>query len=181
MDDTLSVVKDIPTATAFLATLSEAHPAISFTMEVANINKVPFIGIELIMIGKQLKTCVYRKTTNKGLLLHYQSHVDALCKRSLVMTMLNWAHCLSSSPDLFAEECDNLKGISLRLKYPENLINSTITRFIESRDQQQVRDLQANAPVRIILLFKDQRSADAQCLQTRKLPTTVNKSTMRCL
>ena len=27
------------------------------------------------------------------------------------MTMLNRAHCLSSLADLFAEECDNLKGI----------------------------------------------------------------------
>ena len=116
VDDTLAAVKDIPTATAFLATLNEVHPAISFTMEVANNNKLPFIGMELIKIGKQLKTCVHRKTTNKGLLLHYRSHVDARYKRSLLMTMLNRAHCLSSSPDLFAEECDNLKGIFLKLK-----------------------------------------------------------------
>ena len=127
-------------------------------MELANNNKLPFIGMELIKIGKQLKTCVYRKTTNKGLLLHYQSHVDACYKRSLLTTMLNRAHCLSSSPDLFAEECDNLKGI-LKLKYPENLINSTITRFIELQNQPQVGDVQANAPVQIILPFKDQRSA----------------------
>ena len=77
--------------------------------------------MQLIKIGKQLKTCVYRKTTINGPHLHYQSHVDARCKRSLVMTMLNRAHCLSSSPDLFAEECENLKGIFLKLKYPENL------------------------------------------------------------
>ena len=77
VDDTLAAIKDIPTATAFLATLDEAHPAISFTMEVANNNKLPFIGMELIKIGKQLKTCVHRKTTNKGPLLHYRSHVDA--------------------------------------------------------------------------------------------------------
>ena len=67
--------------------------------------------------------------------------------------------CLPSSPDLFAEECYNLKGIFLKLKYPENYINSTITRFIESRNQQQVRDVQANQAVRIILPFKNQRSA----------------------
>ena len=42
-------------------------------MEVANNNKLPFIGMELTKIGKRLETCVYRKTTNKGLLLHYQS------------------------------------------------------------------------------------------------------------
>ena len=82
MDDTLVAVKDIPTATAFLATLNKAHPAISFTMEVANNNKLPFIGMELIKIGKQLKTCVHRKTTDKGLLLHYRSHVDARYKQS---------------------------------------------------------------------------------------------------
>ena len=58
MDDTLAVVKDIPTATAFLATLNEAHPAIRFTMEVANNNKLPFIIMELVKIGKQLKMCL---------------------------------------------------------------------------------------------------------------------------
>ena len=143
-------------------------------MQVANNNKLPFIGMELIKIGKQLKTCVHWKTTNKGLLLHYQSHGDARYKRSLLMTMLNRAHCLSSSPDLFAEECDNLKGIFLKLKYPDNLINSTITRFIESRNQQQVCDVQANAPVRIILPFKDQRSADVVRSQLSDLGKKVN-------
>ena len=128
--------------------------SISFSMEVANNNKLPFVGMELIKMGKQLNTCVYRKTTNKGLLLHYQSHVDARYKRSLLMTMLNRSNHLSSSPNLFAEECDNLKVIFLKLKYPERLINSTITRFIKSQVQEHVRDVQANALVRIILPFK---------------------------
>ena len=52
VDDTLTAVKDIPNATAFLATLNEAHPAVSFTMEVEDNNKLPFIGMELIKIGK---------------------------------------------------------------------------------------------------------------------------------
>ncbi|XP_068721562.1 uncharacterized protein [Montipora capricornis] len=174
VDDTLAAVKYIPTATAFLATLKEAHSAISFTMELANNNKLPFIGMELIKIGKQLKTCVYRKTTNKGLLPHYQSHVDAHYKRSLLMTMSNRAHCLSSSSDPFAEECDYLKGVFLKLKYPENLINSTITRFIESQNQLQVGDVQENEPVQIILPFKDQRSADIVRRQLSDLGKKIN-------
>ncbi|XP_068675604.1 uncharacterized protein [Montipora foliosa] len=174
VDDTLAAVKDIATATAFLTTLNEAHPAISFTMEFANNSKLPFIGMELIKIGKQLKTCVYRKTTNKGLLLHYQSHVDARYKQSLLITMLNRAHCLSFSPDLFAEEWGNLKVIFLKLKYPENLINSTITRFIESRNQPQVGDVQGDAPVRIILPFKNQRSADVVRRQLSDLRKKIN-------
>ena len=130
--------------------------------------------MELIKIGKQLKTCVYRKTTNKGLLLHHQSDVDARCKRSLLM--LNRAHCLSSSPDLFAEERDNLKGIFLQLKYPENHINSKIPIFIESRNQQQVRDVQANLPVRIILPLKNQRSADVVRRQLSDLGKKINSN-----
>ena len=51
--------------------------------------------------------------------------------------MWNHAHQLSSSPDLFNAECDNLKEIFLKLKYPEGLINSMINRFIESQDQEQ--------------------------------------------
>ena len=86
--------------------------------------------------------------------------------------MLNRAHCLLSSPDLFAEECDNLKGIFLKLKIPENRINSTITRFIESRNQLQVGDVQPSAPVRIILPFKDQKSAD---VVRRQLPDVGKK------
>jgi len=75
---------------------------------------------------------------------------------------------LSSSPDLFAEECDNLKVIFLKLKYPERLINSTITRFIESQNQEQVRDVQASVPV------KDQRSADTVRRQLSDLGKKIN-------
>ena len=90
------------------------------------------------------------------------------------MTMLNRAHRLSSLPDLFAEECVNLKVIFLKLKYPERLINSTITRFIESQNQEQARDVQASAPIRIILLCKDQRSADTAQRQLSDLGKKIN-------
>ena len=51
-NDTLTAVKDILNATALLATLNEAHPAISFTIKVEDNNKLPFIGMELIKILK---------------------------------------------------------------------------------------------------------------------------------
>jgi len=54
VDDTLAAVQDIPTATAFLATLNKAHPSINVTMEVAINNKLPFIGMELVKMGSQV-------------------------------------------------------------------------------------------------------------------------------
>ena len=59
----------ISTAAAFLPTFNETDPAITFTMEVVNNNKLPFIRMELIKIEKQLETCVCRRTTNKCLIL----------------------------------------------------------------------------------------------------------------
>ena len=64
--------------------------------------------------------------------------------------------------------------IFLKLKYPERLINSTITRFIDSQNQEEVRDVQASAPVRIILPFKDQRSADTVRKQLSDLANKIN-------
>ena len=88
--------------------------------------------------------------------------------------MLNRAHRLLSSPDLFAAECDNLKENFLKLKYPEGLIiiNSTINRFIESHDQEQALDIHVNKPSRIVLPLKDQRSDD---LVRRKLSDLAKK------
>ena len=77
VDDTLALVRDLSDATDLLACLKEAHPSIQFTMEIATNDRLPFIGMEIIKIDGSLETCVYRKKTNKGLLLHYQSHVDS--------------------------------------------------------------------------------------------------------
>ena len=38
---------------------------------------------------------------------------------------------------LFPEECDRLKLVFSRLKYPDNLVNSTISRFVAARASDQ--------------------------------------------
>ena len=76
--------------------------------------------------------------------------------------MLSRAHRLSSSPDLFTDECNNLKSMFLKLKYPPRLIESTISSFIRSQDQAEPQpEILLDQPIRIVLPFKDERSADA--------------------
>ena len=83
--------------------LMKPTPPFQFTMEVATKDRLPLIGTEIIIIDGRLETHVYRKKTNKGLLLHYQSHVDSRYKRLLLTTMLDPAKRLSSTQDfLFA-------------------------------------------------------------------------------
>ena len=133
VDDTLSAMPDPEAASAFLETLNKSHPSIDFTMELEENGRLPFLGMDVIRNGCRLDTTVYRKPTDKGLLLHYHSHVDARYKRSLLNTMLNRAFQLSSTWQFFHEECERLKEIFSRLRYPDDLVQSTIRRFIESK------------------------------------------------
>ncbi|KAL9950753.1 hypothetical protein ACROYT_G043308, partial [Oculina patagonica] len=132
-----------------------------------------FLGMMIEKIDCQLTTSVYRKPTNTGLLLHYQSHVDQRYKRSLLKTMLNRAYRLSLSNESFAVECEQLKRMFVKLKYPLNLVNSTIATFVNSVAQPCGEifeaDQETNKPVRITLPFKDQKSADAVRKQLKDL------------
>ena len=100
------------------------------------------------------------KPTNSGLLLHYQSHVDHRYKKGLLRTMLDRAHRLSSSWTHFSDECDRLKTVFSRLKYPKHVVNSAIKSFVDWKvcDQQQPfsPSQETDDTIRVVLPFKDQ-------------------------
>ena len=162
VDDTFALV---PAATDFLSVLNDAHPAIQFAMEATVNNSLLFVGMIITKTDNHLNTSVYRKKINKGLLLHYRSHVANRYKRSLLRTMLDRAERLSSSPDRFSKECYDLRKMLLKLKYPVKLIDSIFKRFHASQDQNQSCIEPIDSPVLIILPFKDQKSADSVCKQ----------------
>ena len=59
--------------------------------------------------------------------------ISAVHKRSLLNIMLNRAFQLSSTWKFFHEECERLKEIFSRPRYPNDLVQATIRRFIESK------------------------------------------------
>ena len=103
-----------------------------------------------------------QKNTNRGLLLHYQSHGNKKYKHLLSKTMLIRAHHLASSPVFFTEECNNLKSMFLKLKYPLRLIESTISSSspVHKIKPNHNPEILLDQPIRIVLPFKDERSAD---------------------
>ena len=73
---------------------------------------------------------------------------------------------------IFSEECDCLKALFSRLKYPQQLVNNTTVRnFIASNaaDQQPTPAAEESPTFRIVLPFKDQDSADLVCRQLKDL------------
>ncbi|PFX28900.1 hypothetical protein AWC38_SpisGene6397 [Stylophora pistillata] len=88
--------------------------------------------------------------------------------------MLNRAYRLSSTKESFTKECQHLKRMFTKLKYPVKLINSAIAWYtsstIQSRHETPTElDAATQKPVRITLPFKDQKSADTVRHQLKDL------------
>ena len=78
--------------------------------------------------------------------------------------MLDRANRLSSFWTHFSDECDRLKTVFSRLKYPKHLVNSTIKSFVDSKVSDKQQPLspsqETDDTIRVVLPFKDQISAD---------------------
>ena len=71
----------------------------------------------LAVINTILATAsVYRKPTNTGLLLHFDSHVDKQYKSRLIKTMIYRAYRLSSTPKAFNSERVKLRAICFKIR-----------------------------------------------------------------
>ena len=97
--------------------------------------------------------------------------------------MLDRAFRLSSNWSYFSEECDRLKMVFSRLDYPDKLVNYTITitRFIADKASDQPTSRLPAAtngqdPVRIVLPFKDQVSADIVGTKLNDLSRKIHKT-----
>ena len=81
----------------------------------------------------------------------------------------SWTH--------FSDECDRLKTVFSRLKYPKRLVNSTVQSFVDSKvcDQQQPLSpsQEKDDTIRVVLPFKDQISADIVKKQLKDLSLKV--------
>ena len=93
----------VDAAENFLDVLNGLHPSIHFTMELSNNDSIPFIGTLITKNSNKLETQVYRKPTNTGLLLRFQSHTDLRYKWCLIKTMAHRAKELSSTYQAFVD------------------------------------------------------------------------------
>ena len=71
--------------------------------------------------------------------------------------MLDRAKRSSSTQDFFLQECNTLKGIFLKLKYPKKVIESAINSAQHPRDMNYTP---TDSPLMITLPYKDQKSAN---------------------
>ena len=66
VDDTLTVMADVASATDFLDTLNNAHSSVKFMMEIESNGMLPFLGIQLFNRSPRVETKVYIKPRIQG-------------------------------------------------------------------------------------------------------------------
>ena len=67
---------------------------------------------------------------------------------------------ISSTLEGFAKECNKLRTMFSKLRYPKTLVDSSINKFSQEPDKEIHTVPLADISVYIVLPFKDQRSAD---------------------
>ena len=95
--------------------------------------------------------------------------------------MLNRAYQLSSSWEYFSKECVRLKDLFSKLQYPAHLVDNTISKFLTSVKTTTERTSHTishdeSVFTRIVLPFKDQKSADIVRRQLRDLSIKIGKT-----
>ena len=100
----------------------------------------------------------------------------------IVSSLANGNFCKKRSCDLQGNFCENISvnklfSFNSILRYPDDLVQSTIRQFIESKVSEdshtQVAD-KREAPIRIVLPFKDQKSANVVRKQLADLSRKIN-------
>jgi hypothetical protein len=135
-------------------------------------NKIPFAGMEMSRDGSKVKTQMYRKSTNTGLLLRFNNHTDKRYKEGLLKTMVHRAYALSSTREALDQECSRLRSIFTHLDYPTDLIDSTIQKVIKdlsSNNETWNRDTDESNVVRfclpsLIKIKSQQMQSENKCL-----------------
>ena len=91
--------------------------------------------------------------------------------------MLHRAFRLSSSWKYFTEECERLKQLFRRLRYPQTLVDNTIAKFIAKKNEHSnsalVDEKRKQSILRNVLPFKDQKSANIVRRQLNDLGTRI--------
>ena len=77
---------DVSSASEFLLAMNEIHPSLSFTIELEDNGKLPFLGMVIIRNDPRLDQYEGLRETDTGPLMHYQSHADLEYKQVAVLS-----------------------------------------------------------------------------------------------
>ena len=97
-------------------------------------NRLPFLDVSIAIKNAAFDTKVYRKPTNTGVLMNFQSMAPTKWKKTLIKCLLNRALRLSSSFDNLQSEIETITSHLKDNGYPDRLVKNICKEFIESKN-----------------------------------------------
>ena len=131
VDDIFATFNSMEKCEQFFRYINTLHPNLRFTVEYPQ-GSLPFLDVEVTLHEGNIQTCVYRKSTNTGVLLNFNSIAPNQWKRSLITCFLTRAKVVCSSNALFQDEIKRLKAIFVNNAYPSSFFDNVLNRFLAS-------------------------------------------------
>ena len=139
----------------------EDNSKLKFTSECENNSCISFLDVKVVR-----ESSVYRKPTNSGACLDYNSFGPDVYKRSVILSYVNRAYRLSSSWKEFDAEINEIKQILINNNYPNALVDSVIQKYLKRKMKQPIM-LQFQSTRNINYFFKSQWSSAAKTEEKR--------------
>jgi hypothetical protein len=108
---------------------------IKFTLEREENKTLPYLDVKITRKNGKLETEVYRKATDSGLYLQFNSNHPKPVKNGIVNTLLHRAETHSSSKSSLNTEVTKIHNILGQNKYPQQLINNIKNKRTRNKDK----------------------------------------------
>ena len=131
VDDFFLVFKQKQHAQLFLEYVNSKHPNISFTMEVEQNNKIPFLDVLISRDNNKFNSRIYRKPAFSGMGLSYFSHCVRKFKLISIKSLISRAYVICSSYYLLDLEFQFIRKHFKNNWFPTTLVNDIIGSFFE--------------------------------------------------
>ena len=151
VDDTFAVFRDNAAIQSFYTYINNCHPSISFTIEIEQDNRLPFLDCCVHKTSSSFQTSLFRKKTFTGLYTLWDSFTPRKYKINLIRS-LTYRTLKICSTNKFLHSClEDLKSILLKNGYPLGVIKYNIGDVIK-RQTHSTKEVVATVPRKQVLL-----------------------------
>ena len=132
MDDIFLVLDNFHQLTA-LKTAFETSSILQFTYEIENRKQISFLDISVSRNKDNVFTTVYRKPTDTGACLNYDSCCPQRYKIGVIKNFLHRAYSVCSSWKAFTVEIERITQLLVNNNFPNKVINQTVQQFLDNK------------------------------------------------
>ena len=121
-----------------MSVLNGFHPSIQFTCDTESNNRLSFLDVLIIRNGQSTETCVYRKSTNTDIYVHWNSFASIQGKRSSLKALVYRSNVICSNHHHLTLELEYLrKGFKEYNNYPHWFITQDFNGVNKIFNKQQ--------------------------------------------